>query len=30
MLFKQLVKSKKDNMERYIFYRGLGYSVEAS
>ncbi len=30
MLFNQLVKSKKDNLERYIFYRGLGYSVEAS
>ena len=30
MLFNRLVKSKKDNLERYIFYRGLGYSVEAS
>ena len=30
MLFNQLVKSKRDNLERYIFYRGLGYSVEAS
>ena len=30
MFFNQLAKSKKDNLERYIFYRGLGYSVEAS
>lgn len=30
MLFNHLVKARKDCLERYIFYRGLGYSVEAS
>ena len=30
MLFNQLVKTGKGNLERYIFYRGLGYSVAAS
>ena len=30
MLFNQLVKARKDSLDRYIFYRSLGYSVEAS
>ena len=30
MLFNRLVKTGKGNLERYIFYRSLGYSVEAS
>ena len=30
MLFNRLVKTGKGNLERYIFYRSLGYSVEVS
>ena len=30
MLLHQIVKANREAFDRYIFYRGLGYSVKAS